>query len=738
MNKLFVSSDSFVDEALELLGDGYGAEKLIKLDTETSGLNPFKDKLWSVQLGNFTDVNVLFPFNALNKESRGKVEKFMADKTAIAHNAKFDYKFLKMAGFNIPNVYCTKESERVLWCGKYFTFSLKDLLFRRYQIEMSKEARTQFYDGTFQRMIDELGDWGAWSDELIEYALEDIVYLDQLYLDQTDESNKMGLQNVVWLENKEVIVTANLELRGVWLDAEEVKKFASEISLKRDEQAFSLNKELRSAWEIAWQKEYAKRIHLWDAWNVEHKRIVEETRRMKDPENKRKKTSEALELVEQSNKNKPFSAKPKQEKEFNPNSSTQLREALSHIVGFPVESTKNEWLEENVDLHPVLETLMEHRKYTKLAQFATIIDQIEELTGRIHAYFDQLGTKTGRYTCSNPNLQQIPVRSKEGAAFRALFKAMKGRKLVGADFAGIELVILAGLSGEKLLIEAINKGWDVHCFTMSLFLKCPYELIKLAKDKLPLSDKQTNELLAAREGFERQFQMPELGKQETLYDWVKKLRDYTKTMTYGVVYGLSEYGLSNKFHCSFDDAKAFIELIFSYYTAIRLYLAESGLNGLQQGYNSTLLGRRRWFIPPRKKNYAEIEALVISKLKKQKRLWDSVTDEEWEGLIEEETRLAEREFNAKINRIKRMSANAAIQGLSADITKLAMYIFERDYKGEGGLILTVHDELWAEVPEEEASRASECLKTSMTYAAKKFLPEMRIDVDPVISDFWVK
>ena len=741
--KIFVSSDAQVDEALRLLGN----DSILSADCETSGLDPYTCKLWSVQLGNSQDTDILFPWNALSEESREKVRRFCDGKQLVAHNAKFDMKFLICNGFDIRDVYCTQEIERVLYAGKYFTFKLKDLMHRYFQVEMSKEERAVFYNedrtqkSEFELRTEELGQWGAWSDELIDYALMDIQYLLEIKSQQEQKAKELGMENVVWLETKLVSVTAKMELRGVWLDEELVKPFADMVILKRDTLERKVMGQLEEAYRLAWQKEYARRMKLYTNWQQGHQKVVAESNKMRDPLDKRRKTQEALDMVAKSEKKKPYANAPKQEDPFNINSYGKLKMALIEATGFPIPNTTKDWLEENFDIHPALEELVEYRKFMKLAQFTELVGDINEITGYIHANFHQNGTKTGRYSCSKPNLQQIPVRTEEGKLFRTMFKAPKGMKLVGADFEGIELVILAFLAREMGLIQAINEGKDVHCYTMSKFLGCSYEIIKLAKDKKPLTEEQEQELQQARNIFDIRFSMPDLQKQDTLISWVAKLRDYTKTMTYGVVYGLSPYGLSAKFHCEFKEAEAFIKLVFSdTYSAIKTYLEESGNKGLQEGYNSTLLGRRRWFSKPRMKSYEEIEKEVIKQLNKEKRLWDSVDEDEWSALVAQAIKDAEKELRGKINAIKRMSANSAIQGLSADITKLSMVLFEKEFDGgnEYGLNLSVHDELWALVKEEDAERAKEVMERSMKRAGNKFLPNMRIGAEAKIEDAWIK
>lgn len=735
MNKIFIEKDSEVPEALALLTD-----EVISLDTETNGLDPHSAIMWSVQLGTRAD-SILFPYSGLSETSKALLRKFTADKTLIAHNAKFDYKMLKANGFEVNKVYCTQEIEKTMFAGKYFTSGLKDVLHRRFQITMDKAIRDDFWNGVFAERVREFGHIEAWSDDYIEYALDDIIYLHEILDAQAEDARQLGLDNVNWLENNLVPVVGDIELRGVWLDDKATKKFQSKVALRRDELRIDLFGQLEKSFNIRWQREYKRRMDLWDKWQAEHREVVKASNSLRDPNDKRRKTKEALDMVEASNKLRPFSAIPKAENTFSPTSPPKLQMALSELTGLSITTTNKEWLEENIDLHPAIAQLVEFRKFEKLVQFCELMEDINPVTGRIHASFHQNGTKSGRFSCSDPNLQQIPARSDEAKEFRALFKAEIGEKFVGADLAGIELVILAYFSGETTLLDAINTGKDVHCFTMSQFLSASYATLLKAKGGKELSKEEEEELKSARAGFESSFAMPELMKKPNLVSWVKTLRDYTKTMTYGAVYGLTPFGLSVKFHCTYEVAEKFLKLLFTAYPNLKVFLKNEEELGFERKYAVNPLGRRRWFSPPRMKTYAEIEKEVMKDLDKQKRLWDSVTDQEWSDLMQAAVKASNKEYAGKIGYIKRQAGNFFPQSLCAEMVKLAMVKFDRDFRTgdeSEGLILTVHDELWAKCKAENAERCKEVLEASMTYAVAKFMPEVVTKVDAVISDYWVK
>jgi DNA polymerase I-like protein with 3'-5' exonuclease and polymerase domains len=744
MNKLFVSSDEAVADALALLDP----KDILSGDTETDGLSPYMNQLWSVQLGD-RDTSILFPYHALSEPSRKLLREYMRTRTVIFHNAKFDSKFLFINGFDLKSTYCTQEVERTLFAGKYFTFGLKDVLLRRFQIQMDKEAREIFYSSNprekseFQKRVDELGPWKAWNEELIEYALEDIAYLHEIYDGQQEDAKQLGMSNILYLENKLVPVVGRMENRGVNLDIPETKKFQGRVTKLRDKQKQNIFGLLEKNYNISWRREYADRMKLWDSWKSSHEKIVAESNKLRVEGDRRKKSPEGLKMVENSLKRQPFSTKPKEDNPFSASSPVKLQQALTETVGFPVTTTGKEWLEENIHLHEAIAGLVEFRKYEKLCQFCELMEDINEKTGLIHADFHQNGTKSGRFSCSNPNLQQIPAKSDEAKEFRALFRPREGYKFLGADYAGIELVIIAYFSGEQILIDAINRDDDVHCFTMSLFLGTGYEALVKAKKELELSVEEIYALADARKRFEQSFSMPELAKKTNINDWVKALRDYTKTLTYGLAYGLSEFGLSRKFHCSYEDAQLFILRFFDNYPNLKKFLSIQEELGFERKYAVNPLGRRRWFFAPKPKSYEAIESEVIKKLDKQKRLWDSVTDEEWEGLMAAAIKDAEKEYKSRINGIKRQAGNFFPQSMCADMIKLAMVRFDTrmiaaGLKDDEGLWATIHDELQVVVKDENVEKASEILKEAMLYGVHKFMPDIKIKIDVTVSDRWVK
>jgi DNA polymerase I-like protein with 3'-5' exonuclease and polymerase domains len=416
--------------------------------------------------------------------------------------------------------------------------------------------------------------------------------------------------------------------------------------------------------------------------------------------------------------------------------------------GVSLPNMRKETLEDAAGLHPILDDYLDFKKYEKLAQMSEIYEKSNPVTGRIHTLFNQI-VDTGRYSSSKPNLQNIPARTDEGQRFRKLFIAPKGRVFNVADFSAIELAIIGVFSADQTLLKAINDDLDLHCFTMSHILQCDYEVVlegKKAKDdekKIDL-DKFIY-LAAAREKFDVEFELPELKKVKDLAQWTNKLRDYFKTLTYGTAYQLSAFNLARKFHCTFEVAERFIDSFFSVYKSVKSFIERESDLGVEQGYTTTALGRRRSYRVPRPPSREDAEDAALQQLKEDERSLESVEDEEWYDLVSQQKKRLYREYKQRIGSIRRKAGNHKIQGTSADITKRSMVLYELYAKESGkfdnseGIILTVHDELIAEVKKKNAKLSAKLLAKSMMDAAHEYLgDDVLINVLPVTSLFWSK
>ena len=327
-------------------------------------------------------------------------------------------------------------------------------------------------------------------------------------------------------------------------------------------------------------------------------------------------------------------------KGFNINSPQQLGKVLFEDLGLPSRrktrtgwSTDADTLEVLREMHPAVDKILAYRQIVKLN--GTYIDGLlrkVDDTGRIHTTFDQTGTSTGRISSNEPNLQNIPIRTEMGREIRRAFVAKPGYVLVDGDYSQIELRVLAHMSGDEAMCDAFNRGQDIHTRTAAEINGVPMQQVTGA------------------------------------------MRSAAKAVNFGIVYGISDFGLANNIGVSRKRAADFISRYFERYPKVQAFMENAKKDGYQNGYAATLYGRRRW----------------LKELKSS---------------------------NANLRNFgERAAMNTPIQGTAADIIKAAMVRVHRRLQESGlksRLILTVHDELLIEALEEEATQVANLLRDSM-------------------------
>ncbi len=335
--------------------------------------------------------------------------------------------------------------------------------------------------------------------------------------------------------------------------------------------------------------------------------------------------------------------------EFNILSPKQLGHILFDKLGLPpVKKTKTGW-STNVDVleklrprHEIVGRVLDYRQLTKLnSTYVEGLGKVIAGDGRIHTSFQNTVTATGRLSSTEPNLQNIPVRTPLGAEMRKMFVAPAGRVLVDADYSQIELRLLAHMSGDSAMIAGFNSGVDIHTVTAS-------QVFSLPQDAVP----------------------PEL-------------RRAAKAVNFGIVYGISAFSLSEDIHVTVAQAKEYMEKYFEHYAGVRAYMTRVVEQGREDGYVSTLYGRRRWLPELKSSNFNT------------------------------------RSFG------ERVALNMPIQGTAADIIKLAMVKVDARLRAEGleaRLVLQVHDELIVECPEQEADQVRALLQEEMEGVAALSVP----------------
>lgn len=334
---------------------------------------------------------------------------------------------------------------------------------------------------------------------------------------------------------------------------------------------------------------------------------------------------------------------------FNLNSPQQLSEALFKKLGIaPPDrsaktatgfySTSADILESLRGQHPVVDWVLEYRELSKLK--STYVDalplQVNPLTGRVHTSFSQTGSVTGRLASSDPNLQNIPIRSEVGRQVRRAFIAAPEHVLLGADYSQIELRIVAHMADDQNMLAAFHAGQDIHAATAAAIFGVPIESV----------DSQQ--------------------------------RRRAKAINFGLIYGMSPYGLSRYADITLAEAEDFVEAYFRQFPGVKAYLDRVRRLAAEQGYVETLLGRRRYF--PALKH---------------------LTDRN------------------QRNREEREAINAPIQGTAADIIKIAMVRLPPALRSAGlsaRLILQVHDELVLECPQAELHPTAALVQEVMSQA----------------------
>lgn len=255
--------------------------------------------------------------------------------------------------------------------------------------------------------------------------------------------------------------------------------------------------------------------------------------------------------------------------EFNINSTKQLGEVLYERLQLPAlkktkrgYSTNADVLEKLRPYHPIVDQILEYRKYTKLK--STYVDGLEKEIapdGRIHTFFQNTVTATGRLSSTEPNLQNIPVRTPLGAEMRKMFLAQEGRVLVDADYSQIELRLLAHIAGDEAMQQGFRTGADIHAITASQVFGVPLEQV------------------------------------------TKQMRSAAKAVNFGIVYGISEFSLAGDIGVSLQEAKEYMTRYFAKYSGVRRYQKEVVEQAKRDGYVSTLMGRRRWLPELKSSNY---------------------------------------------------------------------------------------------------------------------------------------
>ena len=346
--------------------------------------------------------------------------------------------------------------------------------------------------------------------------------------------------------------------------------------------------------------------------------------------------------------------------EFNINSTQQLGNILFNKLQLPTFkknktgfSTDKDVLEKLMGKHDIIDKILEYRQLMKLK--TTYVDGLKTKIakdGRIHTTFMQTVASTGRLSSTEPNLQNIPIRLELGSKIRSFFTAKEGNLIVDADYSQIELRVLAHMANDEKMIEAFNNGIDIHRLTASQVFDVPLDEV------------------------------------------TSKMRSNAKAVNFGIVYGISEFGLAKNINISRNEAKQYISNYLEKYSGIKEFMDNRIKIATEKGYVTTIFGRRRYIPELKEKNKNVIQ------------------------------------FG------ERIAMNTPIQGTAADIIKLAMnkiYLSLKENNMKSKLIMQVHDELIIEAIPEELDKVKEIMYDCMENITKLLVP---LSIDLNVGNSW--
>ncbi len=481
-----------------------GKQKEFCFDTETTGLDPFDSSLVGISFC-WQKNEAYYVSTELAKTAKKELTEIFADAKIkkIGHNLKFDIEVLHEFGLKVNGIYFDTMIASYLLNPGHRQHSLDTLSFVElgYQMQSIEELIGK---GKEQICMSEVG-----VDKVCWYSSEDADISWQLYekfLPELKKENMDGLFHK--LEMPLVDVLARIEKNGVKVDGDFLKNMSKEYGSKI--------------------KSLEKKIHKLAGM------------------------------------------------EFNVSSPLQLKEVLFEKLQIPVKgisktktgiSTAASELEKMQGLHPIIDLIIEYRETTKLK--STYLDALPKLInthdGRVHTSFNQTITATGRLSSSNPNLQNIPIRTEESQLIRRAFVANKGFKIIKADYSQIELRIVASLANDKTMLEIFRTGGDIHTTTAAFI----------------------NEV--------------------EIKDVTKEMRRQAKEVNFGVLYGMGAWGLASRTGISNARAQEFITKYFLKYEGVKKYIAEIIEMAEEKGYVETLYGRRR-YIPEINSSIQQVRA----------------------------------------------------------------------------------------------------------------------------------
>ncbi|MBI2414662.1 hypothetical protein HYV31_02365 [candidate division WWE3 bacterium] len=493
----YITTPDAFENAIALLEK----EPIIAVDIESTGLDPYTALLLIVQIGT-EEISYIFDARLLNLKENPRLKSLLENPKILKllQNGKFDYKMIKIQlKIEINNIYDTMLAEAILTAGLGTQLGLLTIVRKYVNIDLDKSIRKTF---------EKLHKGSVFTQEQLAYGAMDTLVLFPVFNKQWPLLQKENLIKIAKLEFATTTVVGDMELNGIYIDVTKWRSIISELSTKRDLVAKEFQDVIRPYYPVN-QMDMFTSDGYGDAINL--------------------------------------------------NSNVQLLDLLNNKLGLNVPSTGVEIL--STLQHPIAKKLLEYRGFEKLisAFGESLLEKVNPVTHRLHPDFQQLRTATGRFACSNPNLQQIPRNSKE-APFRECFNSEPGYKLVTADYSSFEMRILADLSKDPQMIKGMKEGFDMHSFTAALMFNKEYA-----------------------DDFKKKY--PEL-------------RQAAKAIGFGLMYGMGPAGLATQIGVTKEVGEEYMKNYFNAFPKVKEYLESSATKAVQVGWSMTPAGRKRWYDRP--------------------------------------------------------------------------------------------------------------------------------------------
>jgi len=533
--KLGSEIDAFVNKAtVQDVYDYFRNKPEIQVDTETEGFDPYEDNVLLLQFGDFDNQFVIDTSTVNILNFKDLLEK--KDKLYLLQNAKFDLRFFYHQGIWVPRVYDTFLAECILTTGlKNRQLALDALASKYANGKLNKAVRGEIHRGLSVRVIN--------------YAAEDVKYLSKIKTGQMAHLVDYGLARredvndkytVLGLENRVVRAFAHMEYNGVGIDQDQWKETSAEI-----EQEFGYQRDKLDDLVIQSDRlgKFVPSYSQGDLFGFEKRKVT-------------------------INYNSP-----------------QQKVQLLNLLGINVDSSADPILQKYQDRHPIVKELRELNKLSKLSSsfgYSLLEEAYKPQTGRFHPEYWQI-LQTGRISVKQPNTNQIPARGKFGPLIRKAFVGRPGWKIVGGDYAAMELRELAEFSQDPLWLKIFNEGLDLHTVLCAETFNIPESEVRNPYPKNPAIT----------------------------------YRDIQKTINYGLAYGMSSKKLASTMNVPKEEAQKVIDGFFAKVPYVDQKLSKFGKFAMDKGYIKTAppYGRIRWF-PGHEKAWATQDSYTLGKIER--------------------------------------------------------------------------------------------------------------------------